>query len=88
MSEIKRYDITSADGYTSIVVEESKIGNYVKYDDIKHLLKTSHNSDYEATCDKSHFAQTVYKCHGCKIDNPDMESCFTCYNDKICNGFS
>jgi len=38
---IKRYN-----PYTNYIMIESNEGKYVKYDDIKHLLERSDNSDY------------------------------------------
>lgn len=42
--EIKRYELSTKGGYPYAV--KSKHGGYVLYDDIKHLLERSDNSDY------------------------------------------
>ena len=53
MSNIKRYKLTLKGETMSALraeLEENENGAWVRYDDIKHLLKTSHNSD-SAKCD-------------------------------------
>ena len=43
---IKRYN-----PYTNYMMIESNEGKYVKYDDIKHVLERSDNSDYTKCCE-------------------------------------
>lgn len=47
MSNLERYDISNCKFLCSSI-QSSKHGEYVKFDDIKELLKLSHNIDYAA----------------------------------------
>lgn len=73
---IKRYNIVEhsyGDGDTSMDVREDLEGQYVEYDDIKHLLQnTSSNSDY-AKCEhefepRKTWVHTCRKCGAVQIE--------------------
>jgi hypothetical protein len=68
---IKRYDMHSdiydeggGHQYSEIRYDEDKNGEWVKYDDIKHLLERSDNSDYTKCCNNC----KIYKTAKCPLD--------------------
>ena len=66
--EVKRYDMKNIVTGIGVYKEMTEVekGDYVLFEDIKHLLETSHNSDYA-------------KCSICGNKNKTITLCFEHY---------